>query len=84
MYNNCHCCVGIEKLKKCFKEYDLPVDQLSERITIVCGDLEKERFGLDQPSYHDLVDSVSAIYHLGAHVNHVLGYEALRYDVMQV
>ena len=76
--------VGIEKLKKCFQEYDLPVDQLSERIAVVCGDLEKERFGLDQSSYRDLVDSVSSIYHLGAHVNHLLGYEALRYDVMQV
>jgi len=66
-------------LKKCFEEYDLPVDQLQERISIICGDLEKERFGLDWSSFCGLGESVSSIYHLGAHVNHVLGYEALRY-----
>jgi len=80
------CCLGciyagIEKLKKHFKEYDLPIDQLDKRVTIVCGDLEKERFGLDQSSFCSLGDSVSSIYHLGAHVNHILGYEALRYDI---
>ena len=67
-------------MKKCFNEYDLPVDQLEERINIVCGDLEKERLGLDSSSFSSLSESVSSIYHLGAHVNHVLGYEALRYD----
>ena len=72
--------IGIEKLKSCFKEYDLSIDQLEERITIVCGDLEKERFGLDSSSFCSLGESVSSIYHLGAHVNHILGYEALRYD----
>ena len=70
--------VGIEKLTKCFKAYDLPIDQLEERITVVCGDLEKERFGLDSSSFCSLGESVSLIYHLGAHVNHVLGYGALR------
>ena len=71
---------GIERLKQQFKEYDLPIDQLDERITIVCGNLEKERFGLDWSSFCSLSDSVSSIYHLAAHVNHILGYEGLRYD----
>lgn len=71
--------IGIEKLKQHFKEYNLPVDQLDERVTIVCGDLEKERFGLDWSNFCSLGDTVSSIYHLGAHVNHILGYEALRY-----
>ena len=79
-----HYYAGIEKLKNCFKEYDLPVDQLDKRVTVVCGDLEKERFGLDHSGFCNLGDSLSSIYHLGAHVNHILGYEALRYAVMFV
>jgi len=72
--------IGMTRLKKCFKEYNLPLKQLdNSNVKIVCGDLEKEWFGLDQKGFYSLADSVSCIYHVGAHVHHILGYGALRY-----
>ena len=70
---------GITRLKRCFEEYNLPLKLLdNNNIKIVSGDLEKEWFGLDQKDFCSLADSVSCIYHVGAHVHHILGYGALR------
>ena len=49
-----------------------------DRVKIICGDLEQTQFGLDHQTFVQLGILVSQIYHFGAHVNHVLGYNALR------
>lgn len=71
--------VGVAKLKRCLNGYDLPTDHGIDQVKIVCGDLEQKKFGLDHQAFEQLGGSVSQIYHFGAHVNHVLGYSALRY-----
>ena len=71
--------VGVAKLRRCLNGYDLPTDHGIDRVKFVCGDLEQKKFGLDHQAFKQLGRSVSQIYHFGAHVNHVLGYNALRY-----
>jgi len=45
----------------------------------VCGDLTKERFGLGNLIYKDLLDkNVTHIFHNGAHVNMTLPYQLLK------
>ena len=70
---------GITKLQGCLDDYDLVTDNNMDRIKIICGDLEQNQFGLNHQAFVKLGESVSQIYHFGAHVNHVLGYSALRY-----
>ena len=70
--------IGVTKLKQCFNGYDLPTDLIMDRVKIICGDLEQPQFGLDHQTFVQLGELVSQIYHFGAHVNHVLGYNALR------
>lgn len=70
--------LGVAKLKSYLNSYDLPTDHCMDRVKIICGDLEQGQFGLDHQAFVQLAGSVSQIYHFGAHVNHVLGYNALR------
>ena len=72
--------LGATKLQECLHNYSLPTDhKMGRRIKIICGDLEQSQFGLDHQAFVRLGESISQIYHFGAHVNHVLGYSALRY-----
>ena len=69
---------GATKLQGSLRGYGLSTDQGMDRVKIVCGNLEQNQFGLNHQAFVQLGESVSQIYHFGAHVNHVLGYNALR------
>ncbi|XP_065899133.1 carboxylic acid reductase-like [Dysidea avara] len=69
---------GVSKVTDYLQGYGLPTELLSTRVKIVCGDLEQKYFGLDYMVFQQLGNSISQIYHFGAHVNHILGYSALR------
>ena len=70
--------LGISRLTNCLQGYGLPTELLSSHVKIVCGDLEQKYFGLGYQVFQQLGNSISQIYHFGAHVNHVLGYTTLR------
>ena len=70
--------LGVFKVTDYLQGYGLPTELLSTRVKIVCGDLEQKYFGLDYMVFQQLGNSISQIYHFGAHVNHILGYSALR------
>ncbi|MCX7337827.1 MAG: thioester reductase domain-containing protein [Alphaproteobacteria bacterium] len=67
-----------KKLRDKLKENDAEIPDLTDRIRIQLGDLEKPLLGMSESAFLDLSSSVDAIYHVGAKVNHVLPYEALR------
>jgi len=71
-------CLGATKLQECLQDCGLPPDQGLDRVRIIRGDLEQNQFGMDHHAFVQLGELVSNIYHFGAHVNHVLGYDALR------
>lgn len=48
------------------------------RISVVCGDLSRERFGLPRRTWDRLTAETSAVYHSAARVDVVLPYRALR------
>ena len=48
-----------------------------ERVHVICGDITQERFGLTEPIWTDLADSVATIVHCAATVNMALTYSAL-------
>nr|WKF58345.1 Linear gramicidin synthase subunit D [Paraburkholderia busanensis] len=47
------------------------------RLKVVIGDLAEERLGLSKDSWQQLAERIDAIYHNGAHVNHVYDYPFL-------
>jgi amino acid adenylation domain-containing protein/thioester reductase-like protein len=47
------------------------------RLHVVCGDLSRPGLGLSPTDRADLADTIDAIYHNGAHVNHVYDYDRL-------
>jgi amino acid adenylation domain-containing protein/thioester reductase-like protein len=50
----------------------------SDRVRIVCGDLERESFGLSDAAWTALAAEIDAVYHLAARVSVVLPYADLR------
>lgn len=48
-----------------------------DRIEIICGDLSKEQFGLEEKQYRQLTENVEMIYHAAANVNFVYPYEII-------
>ena len=55
-----------------------PDERVLARIRAVVGDLRQPLFGLPPGEYETLASRVDAIYHCGADVNFVRGYEALK------
>jgi thioester reductase-like protein len=51
---------------------------LAERVRVICGDLSRERLGLDGADYERLTRQVDAVVHNAAAVNYVANYEALK------
>ena len=47
------------------------------RLKVVIGDLAEERLGLSRETWQQLAERIDAIYHNGAHVNHVYDYPFL-------
>lgn len=60
-------------------EPDLDVAHYTEsgRLKVVAGDLSQDQLGLSTTGWEGLVDSVDAVFHSGAWVHHLHGYQAL-------
>ncbi|GJM24354.1 MAG: NAD(P)H-binding protein [Phycisphaerae bacterium] len=50
-------------------DFDRFHEHLKNRITIFCGDLTGQRFGLDEPRYDALVDATDSVIHCAASLN---------------
>jgi amino acid adenylation domain-containing protein/thioester reductase-like protein len=73
-----HAGAGLERLKKNLEYYQLWDDELTLRIHILSGDLDRPRFGLNESEFESLTEELDAIYHNGAMVNFVYPYHALK------
>ncbi|MEU2106566.1 amino acid adenylation domain-containing protein [Nocardia sp. NPDC019255] len=69
---------GIDRILGALSHYRLSGTTAAERIVVVAGDLTAPHLGLDPADYERLADSIDAIYHNGARVNHVDPYARLR------
>ncbi|GGZ39622.1 hypothetical protein GCM10010387_37420 [Streptomyces inusitatus] len=56
----------------------LPADAVGKGPAVVRGSLGRPRFGLSEAEYRELAEVAGAVYHCGAWVNLVSGYEAVR------
>tara|TARA_B110000046_G_scaffold5639_1_gene6010 strand:+ start:75 stop:3116 length:3042 start_codon:yes stop_codon:yes gene_type:complete len=68
---------GKRRIEDAMAQYDitgLPMD----RCIIFIGDMARENLGLTTNEYLNLVHTVDAIWHNGAKVDHVVGYQSLR------
>ena len=59
-------------------EYGLADRLDADRVVVVPGGLDGERFGLDRDAYDALADRVDAVYHGAAMVNFIYPYHALK------
>lgn len=66
------------RLERHLLSYGLWDDELAGRVRIVSGDLSAPRLGMSDDDYDWLATNADAIYHAGADVNWVQGYDALR------
>jgi amino acid adenylation domain-containing protein/thioester reductase-like protein len=77
---NVHCLVrgkeGVQRLLEAADLYQLTLDP--SRIHTLCGDLDAPCFGLSSVVWEALGESIDAIYHCGAWVNHLHSYTTLR------
>ncbi|WP_280492641.1 non-ribosomal peptide synthetase [Nocardia asiatica] len=69
---------GIDRILAALNRYRLAGACAAQRIVVVAGDLTTPRLGLDPTDYDRLADSVDAIYHNGARVDHLDPYPRLR------
>ncbi|WP_158607923.1 non-ribosomal peptide synthetase [Nocardia panacis] len=68
---------GLARIQRALHRFRLS-EAAADRVAIVLGDLVEPRLGLSEHGYAELVESVDAIYHCGARVNHVDPYPRLR------
>ncbi|WDE05304.1 type I polyketide synthase [Thalassomonas viridans] len=66
------------KLQQKSQQYRLELVAHHPRLQVVLGDIALPDFGLDAEAFAALARSVGRIYHLGASVNHLYGYQALK------
>jgi amino acid adenylation domain-containing protein/thioester reductase-like protein len=69
---------GAARLRERFEHFGLHTAAQSPRIQPVEGDLSDRRFGLGQEAFDTLAATVDAIYHVGAYVNFIYPYSALK------
>lgn len=61
-----------------FNQYQLDISLLNfNLITIVLGDISKERFGLSSKKYNELKNKITKVIHSAALVNNLLPYESI-------
>jgi thioester reductase-like protein len=65
-------------LKLCGSDLTTVSKNSRSKVCVVEGDLSQPQLGLEEGTYHELVDRVEEIVHNGAMVNHALPYSALR------
>lgn len=66
------------RLRANLEQYGLWQDGWQERLTAVPGNLTEARFGLTEEAFARLAEEVDAVYHVGAILNLVQPYEALK------
>ena len=72
-------CVLKESLKEILEKYNIRLDNKQlERISLLSGNLQKEKLGVEEQDYKFLIENISDIYHCGAHVNYLLNYKTMR------
>ena len=70
---------GKERVLLCAQKYQIAFDSKEKnRISCLCGNLEKEQLGLSQKEYADLTTHIDLIIHSAAMVNFIYPYESLR------
>jgi thioester reductase-like protein len=69
---------GLERIRRKMDSYGLWSDAYPCRIAVVLGDLARPRLGLEPDAFAALAETVHAVYHNGAQVNHTFPYSALR------
>ncbi|KAI4737658.1 acetyl-CoA synthetase-like protein [Aureobasidium sp. EXF-12298] len=69
---------GIARLRRHLLDLGLWRDSIMERVEILPGNLSRERLGLSQDLWNDMVSRVNVIVHAGATVNLVYPYASLR------
>ncbi|WP_176060509.1 amino acid adenylation domain-containing protein [Paraburkholderia sp. BCC1876] len=68
---------GRARLDTAFRTNGLPALAGHPRLKVVTGDLAEDRLGLSKDTWQQLAERIDAIYHNGAHVNHVYDYPFL-------
>ncbi|BBM03630.1 non-ribosomal peptide synthetase [Microbulbifer sp. GL-2] len=68
----------IERVNGSLNKYQLSHRDIDKRVIFMRGDLREPLLDLDKNLYNFLCDKIDLILHCGAHVNHVLPYDALR------
>lgn len=68
-----------QRIRKNLEKYRLANQVDEERIIPVIGDLNKPQLGFSHETFHQLTDTIDAIYHNGAHVHHVYNYSVLKH-----
>ncbi len=69
---------AIQKQNEAFKKNGLKHLINHSKIKIIIGDLEKPQLGASDEIYRMLITEIDTIYHNGAFVHHIYGYERLR------
>ena len=66
----------IETIKK-YKKWEEVKQQVEdgERVQVINGDLSMKKLGIEISAYKKISEKVSAVYHCGAIVNHLLSYQ---------
>jgi amino acid adenylation domain-containing protein/thioester reductase-like protein len=55
-------------------KYGLWSHEMEARVVALPGDISVTRFGLDEASYHELVNKISSVYHCATSMNHLETY----------
>ncbi len=69
---------GMQIIKQKMQMQCLATNELSKRVKVVVGDLSREHFGLSDNQFAHLANTIDAIIHNGAQVNHIYNYNALK------
>lgn len=67
-----------KRLQETLSKYDINQQILtSKRVEVILGDLTQPQLGINQQLYNTLLEQIDSIYHCGAHVHHIYGYDVL-------
>lgn len=70
---------GLARLKAALAKHQLSYsDAMLARVKVVCGDFALNQFGLDDALWQALATEIDIVFHIGALVNTVAPYQALR------
>ena len=70
---------GLDRIKQVFNDYEIQADaRFWDNVSIVCGDLSQQSFGLSQAKIDRLCDRIESIVHVAALVDHLRPYSMLK------